>query len=67
MPNELKPCPFCGGEAKLVTHSFWNERTQAHTDHTYSVKCSKCFAETYQFYNEKTNAIDIWNRRTDNG
>ena len=29
MPNELKPCPFCGGEAEIVPHKFFSETLKA--------------------------------------
>jgi Lar family restriction alleviation protein len=66
MPNELKPCPFCGGRADLITHSFWNEKKQAHTDKTYSIKCFICLTESYLFYETEQIAIEAWNRRADN-
>lgn len=56
---ELKPCPFCGGEAKI--HSL--------TDiiGCYRVRCTKCPVEfgQYWFY-RKADLIKAWNRRADN-
>lgn len=54
---KLKPCPFCGGEAKIST-----------CDWGYSVKeywcyCSSCGCET-QKYHSKEDAIVQWNTRT---
>lgn len=60
---ELKPCPFCGSESKLVTHSFWNEKEQNFSDKTYSVKCCNCSVETYQFYETEEKAAESWNTR----
>lgn len=56
MSEELKPCPFCGGEAELYgISSFWN------------VKCLKgcCFrpATEGNSYTSKEIAIDNWNTR----
>lgn len=59
---ELKPCPFCGGKAKLIYIGFMSV-----------VKCQKCgaFGEVVPDYYEqgdgKTEAIEAWNRRADNG
>jgi Lar family restriction alleviation protein len=48
--EELKKCPFCGGEAKIVGYSlFW-------------IVCKECFAETDAF-DTKIEAIKAWNRR----
>ena len=49
--RELKPCPFCGGEA---THGkYW---------HGWIVICSECGCKSvYAFSPEE--AIDAWNRR----
>ena len=50
-PCELKPCPFCGGEAKLVEKVYsW-------------VSCPKCAVHTFSTPN-KSEAIAAWNRRS---
>lgn len=52
MSNELKPCPFCGGEAGIVHKS----------GSTLYVLCPVCYAS--QGYEEtKAKAITAWNRR----
>lgn len=56
---ELKPCPFCGGEAKVKRYSngynFWC-----------LVKCDDCGVEQDSirngYYGEKQ-AVEAWNRR----
>ena len=59
MTEELKPCPFCGGEAYLhefksyvMPQSFW-------------VMCNQCGIGTKEFigFNGKTKAIKTWNKR----
>lgn len=56
---ELKPCPFCGGVAKISK--------QNHREYlpTYYARCTtySCRIETPQKATEKE-AIIIWNRRT---
>ena len=67
--TELKPCPFCGGEAALYEKRFVALKP------LYTVECRSCTAlvgrdcETYQaskgythFYS-KDDAIAAWNRR----
>ena len=49
--NELKPCPFCGGEADIIEDSF-----------CYGVECFNCKANSTYFSNAK-DAIAAWNRR----
>lgn len=52
--NELKPCPFCGGEA---------ETDYAHFDYNwFEVHCNNCDAYVYD-YNSEEKAIEKWNRR----
>ena len=54
---ELKPCPFCGGEAKL---SFYNNAECTYVCHY--VRCTKCRATTGCEASSKV-AIVSWNRR----
>ena len=55
MTNELKPCPFCGGDADL----WHNEYTNA----CYIAGCSYCRMFAMSDYEDE--AIAAWNRRTD--
>lgn len=70
MPNELKPCPFCGGEVCLnkINHRTLNRRD-------YWFMCEKCGAyimlpiinSKYSSVTEiEKEAKELWNRRTDN-
>lgn len=54
--NELKPCPFCGGEARVNAYGF----------NQYSVDCKICWVET-PIKSDVKNAIKAWNRRGDDG
>lgn len=68
MSDELKPCPFCGGEAELLPYCGDGNRcmgmTYAH------VRCKKCHAMTetkqrvFDYDHEKSDAIEAWNSRT---
>lgn len=58
---ELKPCPFCGGEACMQEHKFHGYTS------TFGVVCLDCCAETRQFYETRKEAEEAWNRRADNG
>lgn len=61
--NELKPCPFCGGDAKLV------RREQKYgfypSGGTYYIHCKNCLMTT-QPRCKKEYVIEAWNRRADN-
>ena len=66
MPNELKPCPFCGRLAKIH-----NCKVYGGYDYSY-VECSKCHIRTKQYevsteYSSSEKATNDWNRRVDNG
>lgn len=60
---ELKPCPFCGGKAKVFDNhkDFDTERVK------YGVKCTKC--KMYMTFEDKLYSKSLvvrgWNRRTD--
>lgn len=61
--TELKPCPFCGGEARL--HHGANGINQ-----TSFVMCDRCRVrnegtEISTLYSSDEKAIDAWNRRAD--
>ena len=69
MNEELKPCPFCGGEVSLVK----NESPRLHRparNGNYYIECGECallfgYDEDYggQFDTEKE-ATEAWNHRT---
>ena len=49
---ELKPCPFCGEEAKM-----WQYMTDE-----WRATCNGCVAQT-RYCNTREEAIEAWNRR----
>lgn len=65
--SPVKPCPFCGGPARLVSH----ESSEV-TNYWYEVHCDKCGAMGPSADCEwdgnsehaKRDAIEAWNRRT---
>ena len=55
--NELRPCPFCGGEA------FVQKFRMDDTGRFFiSVVCRVCFAQTGH-HTKEAYAIEAWNRR----
>ena len=54
--SELKPCPFCGGEAEL--HEYDNQFSEV----VYIISCSKCNCKMELNHNSRL--VDIWNTRT---
>lgn len=57
MDETLLPCPFCGGEAKLVRNS----------SGSYFVRCAdrQCAAKTRLFHENENGARASWNRRAE--
>ena len=49
--EELKPCPFCGGEAEWFINK-----------HAYMVECQNCYARG-SLELTKQDAIEAWNTR----
>ena len=53
--NDLKPCPFCGGEDVIITE---------YDAVVVFVQCDNCCA-TFPHFDSKEEAITAWNRRAD--
>lgn len=53
---ELKPCPFCGGEARLTFRSYPDGER-------YRVECADCGATTWPRIVDGKKAIKQWNMR----
>lgn len=52
----LKPCPFCGGKARVML-----EEEDRPDDCFYNIYCTVCGAQIW--VKSKTKAIAAWNRR----
>lgn len=64
--EELKPCPFCGSDAT------WTDGEAPNGDTIFFIGCKQrgCIAYWYDNHNyfySIENAIELWNRRFDNG
>ena len=59
---ELKPCPFCGGNAMVIANQYRHGQT------AYCVKCNnndcQVIPVTYE-HCELEDAIEVWNRRAE--
>lgn len=55
--SELKPCPFCGGEASVeIKWGNW-----------FLVRCNNCPCDLGRsWFPKKRQAIEAWNRRSEN-
>ncbi len=74
-PDGLKPCPFCGATAPLVSVDHREETEELTSDMAragfeprhaewYVVSCGKCFIETSWGHSLPVLAAEEWNRRT---
>lgn len=59
---ELKPCPFCGGEADIFT----SVEVGYLGSNKFTVRCGNCFCGTGN-YKDIARAKEAWNRRADDG
>ena len=55
--EELKPCPFCGGQAELRIVGIGGYKT------AYEVRCLNCGVGT-DYDEDKQSVIDVWNTRS---
>lgn len=68
--DDLKPCPFCGGEAELI-----DSRLSVITKPVFYVECTSCNCivgrrimitsarKGKEYFGAKEDAIEAWNRR----
>ena len=61
---ELKPCPFCGGDAKLK--EFCMRIRMFKQKKYYYAECSLCGVRT-SAKSDAEESIEAWNRRTKDG
>ena len=57
MMAELKPCPFCGGEADCNNNGFMQYGWKK-----WAVECPMCGVVSH-FFDTEEKAIEAWNRR----
>lgn len=68
MAETLRPCPFCGGEAKLVSGT---RRDGEYIENCAFVRCERCGAKTYELhecvtpYEVQKCATELWNERAE--
>ena len=60
MTPKLKPCPFCGKKAKVLTWSLFGMKN---TKEYYSVSCPGCDINTDNSFTTELKAIKRWNTR----
>lgn len=80
--NKLKPCPFCGGQAKFFTKV--NDAKNTSIGWFFGIFCTECGVTTPKtsYYleakltdsgeleitrDDRSEAIEAWNRRPDDG
>lgn len=61
---ELKPCPFCGREAKVCGFHY-SLHGKGDMEKFYVI-CNSCSASSYPYAIKPEKAIEAWNRRNDN-
>lgn len=64
--EQLMPCPFCGGKARVNDHIYLVTRECGHCFETppiYGIVCEECGAMSKQFYDTMGEAVAAWNDR----
>ena len=56
--NELKPCPFCGGGARVIDSSY-----QGSAIHV-SCRCGAQMFGGRRHFGRESEAVEAWNRRS---
>lgn len=56
--DELKPCPFCGGEAEMLTAESMNG------GYLFGIMCNDCRSRG-DVYDTEAEAIEAWNTRAE--
>lgn len=67
--SDLKPCPFCGGEAVPVycEHGSKYMSNVLRLSNRGTIKCKRCEVELPRMYSRVSKAIEAWNRRVSDG
>lgn len=58
--DDLKRCPFCGGEAEIKRYPEWSWAQ-------YQPMCTICLATFDEAFYTAEKAIEAWNRRANHG
>lgn len=61
--DKMKPCPFCGS-VRIEVYLNPNNDLMKYGIEQYKVSCVECAAQLYR--GDKSEAIEAWNRRSDN-
>lgn len=66
MSEKLKPCPFCGGKARLEAIDFDDDYPTNLSEVIWWVMCTKCGAHTDEYSTPtEAEAIAAWNTRAE--
>lgn len=70
MSDNIKPCPFCGGEAELDTRLHYRDLRHGVVERAVSVYCRQCSAEITVCVPDVPDitgeqVIEMWNKRSD--